>query len=203
MFVVSVTVRSVCLKTRLYLCTYRELWPSNPLTIIRTLLEDYLAYLEIEKNRSLATMENYVRYLARFVRWGTLTAPRDITYDRVRAYLDKHTDIDRALFVRHGIGRRAHRGRTDSLRLTLRSIQRIVQRYAVKAGITKDVHLHTLRHSFATDLLSNGADIRAVQSLLGHAAITTTQIYTHVTNRGLRDVHRRYHGTKRSDASSS
>ncbi len=110
----------------------------------------------------------------------------------IRAYLAKRTDIDPALFVRHGTGRRAHADK-DSLRLTPRSIQRIVKRRAAAAGITKDVHPHTLRHSFATDLLRNGADIRSVQALLGHASITTTQVYTHVTNKNLRDIHEKFH----------
>jgi integrase/recombinase XerD len=74
----------------------------------------------------------------------------------------------------------------ESLRITPRTVQRLVKHYTTKAGIVKDVHPHTLRHSFATDLLMNGADIRSVQAMLGHASITTTQIYTHVTNEGLR-----------------
>ncbi len=80
--------------------------------------------------------------------------------------------------------------------LTQRSIQRIIKKYARIAGIVKKISPHTLRHSFATDLLQNGADIRSVQSMLGHASITTTQIYTHITNQGLRDVHRKFHGKK-------
>lgn len=83
--------------------------------------------------------------------------------------------------------------------LTPRSIQRLVQTYAVNAGITKRVTPHVLRHSFATDLLMNGADIRSVQALLGHASITTTQIYTHVTNRQLKDVYQAFHGRRRKE----
>jgi len=78
-------------------------------------------------------------------------------------------------------------------RLTSRSVQRIIKKYAKLAGITKDVTPHVLRHSFATDLLINGADIRSVQSMLGHSSITTTQIYTHVTDKQLREVHRAFH----------
>jgi site-specific recombinase XerD len=81
--------------------------------------------------------------------------------------------------------------------LTPRSIQRIVQKYALIAGITKHITPHTLRHSFATDLLQNGADIRSVQSMLGHASITTTQIYTHITNHQLRDVQQKFHNKKK------
>lgn len=84
----------------------------------------------------------------------------------------------------------------SDLRLTPRSIQRIIKKYAVRAGIVKDITPHTLRHSFATDLLQNGADIRSVQQMLGHASITTTQIYTHVTDQKLREVHQRYHNKK-------
>jgi integrase/recombinase XerD len=69
----------------------------------------------------------------------------------------------------------------------------MIKKYAMLAGIMHKVSPHTFRHSFATDLLQNGADIRSVQSLLGHASITTTQIYTHITNQGLRDVHRKFH----------
>lgn len=81
--------------------------------------------------------------------------------------------------------------------ITVRQIQRVVDSHARKAGIVKDVHPHTLRHSMATDLLQGGADLRSVQSLLGHASVTTTQIYTHVTNQQLREVHKAFHARRR------
>lgn len=110
-------------------------------------------------------------------------------------YLQKRHDIDPALFVRERIGINKEADMMG-LRLTPRSVQRIVKKYATKAGIVKDVHPHTLRHSFATDLLQNGADIRSVQAMLGHANITTTQIYTHVTNENLKGIHKKFHGKK-------
>jgi integrase/recombinase XerD len=82
-------------------------------------------------------------------------------------------------------------------RLTPRAVEMMIKTYAAKAGITKKVTPHILRHSFATDLLSNGADIRSVQALLGHASINTTQIYTHVTDAHLREVHKKFHGKNR------
>lgn len=111
-------------------------------------------------------------------------------------YLKERTDIDPALFVR--VPRNTKQLKSEKgLRLTPRSIQRIVKYYAAKAGIVKEVHPHTLRHSFATDLLVNGADIRSVQAMLGHSSITTTQIYTHVTNQQLKEVHQAFHSRRR------
>lgn len=116
--------------------------------------------------------------------------------DALGNYLKRRKDRDEALFVRHGKKATSGKSAGKELRLTPRTIQRIVKKYALKAGLTKDIHPHTLRHSFATDLLDNGADIRSVQQLLGHSSITTTQMYTHVTDKKLREIHRRYHGKK-------
>ena len=108
----------------------------------------------------------------------------------ITAYLKKRTDMDEALFV--GESKRAHKD--GSMRLTPRSIERMVKFYAAKAGIMDKVTPHILRHSFATDLLYNGADIRSVQMMLGHANISTTQIYTHITDSQLKEVHKKFHG---------
>jgi len=115
----------------------------------------------------------------------------DDAKESLNKYLDKRTDIDEALFVRIPRGKLTS---SNTLRLTPRSIQRIVEKHAIKAGIVgKNVSPHSLRHSMATDLLRNGADIRSVQSMLGHASVTTTQIYTHVTDKQLREVHQKFH----------
>ena len=106
----------------------------------------------------------------------------------IKEYLEKRTDMDDALFIQ--VGKVAS---ADSLRLTPRSVERLVKHYAIKAGISKTVTPHVIRHSFATDLLQNGADLRSVQALLGHAHIATTQIYTHVTDKHLSDVHKTFH----------
>jgi site-specific recombinase XerD len=110
----------------------------------------------------------------------------------IQKYLETRSDSSPALFVRYG-GTKEQDTSGDFLRLTARSIQRIIARYAKLAGITKKVSPHTLRHSFATDLLMNGADIRSVQTMLGHSDISTTQIYTHVTDPHLKEVHRKFH----------
>src|SRR3989344_6130624 len=149
----------------------------------------------------------------------------DAARDTLKKYLAKRVDVDEALFIRDVRGFSSRKSKTKNsskntsknhldnttstiersivpmkesdLRLTPRSIERMVKRYAIKAGITKKVTPHTLRHGFATDLLQNGADIRSVQALLGHAHITTTQIYTHVTDKGLREIHQKFHSRRR------
>jgi len=107
-------------------------------------------------------------------------------------YLQKRQDNSRPLFVRYS-GKKAVDLSGNYHRLTARSIQRLVARYALMAGITKHVSPHTMRHSFATDLLMNGSDIRSVQALLGHSNISTTQIYTHVTDQHLKAVYEKFH----------
>jgi len=113
----------------------------------------------------------------------------------VKLYLDKRQDNSQPLFIRYS-GRQKADLSGNFKRLTARSIQRIIARYARLAGITKHVSPHTLRHSFATDLLMNGADLRSVQAMLGHSNIATTQIYTHVTDPHLKAVHEKFHRTK-------
>ncbi len=109
----------------------------------------------------------------------------------VKQYLDSRQDVSPFLFVSHD---RAHESEGA---LTPRSVERLVKKYSKIAGITKKVTPHTMRHSYATDLLMNGADIRSVQAMLGHSSITTTQIYTHITNQQLRDVHKSFHARRR------
>ncbi len=113
--------------------------------------------------------------------------------DRVQEYLDARTDTLAPLFLNNSKHLQEADTSGNYRRLTARSIERIVQKYARLAGITKHVSPHTLRHSFATDLLMNGADLRSVQAMLGHSDISTTQIYTHVTDQHLKDVHEKFH----------
>jgi site-specific recombinase XerD len=127
----------------------------------------------------------------------------------LKTYLDKRRDIEPALFVRIPKGKKSAQGgfasggeavaqaKYEKLRLTPRSVQRIIRQYAIKTGISRKVTPHTLRHSFATDLLVSGADIRSVQAMLGHSSITTTQIYTHITDKQLKETHKSFHGKKR------
>ncbi len=114
----------------------------------------------------------------------------------IKTYLEARQDTEPFLFVSHG---KINKETNPIYGLTPRSIERLVEKYALAAGITKKVTPHTLRHSFATDLLIGGADIRSVQQLLGHASITTTQVYTHVTDQQLRQVYQNFHGKSRKE----
>jgi site-specific recombinase XerD len=297
----------------------------KPRTEIERLLQDYLNYLEIEKNRSPRTSENYKHYILEFLKFAKISSPAEITDDVVREFrvalarrdmkrvtqgyyaialrnflkymakrdiktlsADKielpkvpgrqidtleYGDLERLLaapkgdslrdlrdkailemFFSTGLrlaelcalprgidlkrGELSVRGKGDKLRvvfisdsardavkaymarrgdaeeklfvsldrvgkvigpITPRAVQRLVAARATQAGIPNHIHAHLLRHSFATDLLVNGADIRSVQELLGHANISTTQVYTHLTNNQLRDVHKAFHGARRKE----
>lgn len=114
----------------------------------------------------------------------------------VKKYLEGRVDIDEAMFIDHSPRAHARMVKEESVRLTPRSVERIVEKYAVIAGIAKKCTPHVIRHSFATDLLYNGADLRTVQMMLGHASIATTQIYTNVTNKFLRDQFEKFHSKR-------
>lgn len=127
-------------------------------------------------------------------------SPRAI--EAVNGYLDARDDNSKALFIRHdekvSVAKQIESlSEKKASGLTPRSVQRIIKKYAKLAGIVKTISPHTLRHSFATDLLANGADLRSVQELLGHASVSTTQIYTHLTNKRLRDVYENFHNAKK------
>lgn len=145
-----------------------------------------LAKLDIE-NVNLKSGEFSVRGKGDKIRLVFLSISAKIA---INEYLGRRKDLCPALFVNLGRNR-------EVSRLTARSIERIVRKYAVCAGIVKKITPHTLRHSFATDLLRNGADIRSVQAMLGHSSITTTQIYTHITNKHLKEIHSRFHSDKK------
>ncbi len=119
--------------------------------------------------------------------------------DATKKYLAARKDMSDGLFVQidSGIGKKKGKGENKDVRpLTKRSVERIVKQHAIKAGISKKVTPHVMRHMFATDLLGNGADLRSVQAMLGHANIGTTQIYTHVTDKHLRDIHKKFHNKR-------
>lgn len=109
----------------------------------------------------------------------------------IKNYLDKRGDAEQALFVSL-----TKKGEVIG-RVTPRSVERMVTTRAKEAGIHKPIHPHEIRHSFATDLLMNGADLRSVQALLGHANVATTQIYTHLTNKELKEIHESFHARRR------
>jgi len=122
--------------------------------------------------------------------------------DALEKYLDKREDDDVAVFIRVVTVRKEDQEK-ETGRLTTRQVERVVKEAAKKAGIIKKVTPHTLRHSFATDILRGGADLRSVQHLLGHANVTTTQVYTHVTDDHLKEVHQRFHNKKEEDETKS
>lgn len=132
-----------------------------------------------QENINLLKAEFFVRGKGSKIRPVFLseTAQKALKY-----YLESRQDPEPALFINQ-----------NNQRLTVRSVQRLVRRWAIKAGLTKKVTPHTLRHSLGTDLLRAGADLRSIQAILGHSSITTTQIYTHVTDQRLKEVHKKYH----------
>jgi site-specific recombinase XerD len=163
-------------------------------TILETLFSTGLRVSELVKlNRdqiNLDRKEFGVRGKGNKIRVVFLS---DIAADWIKRYLDVRKDSYLPLFIRYG-GRKINDKAGEKMRLTARSVERIVKKYSKKAGLPIDAHPHTLRHSFATDLLISGADLRSVQEMLGHESIRTTQVYTHVTNKHLKEEYTKYHG---------
>jgi site-specific recombinase XerD len=116
--------------------------------------------------------------------------------EAVKKYLSNRVDVDEAMFIDHSPRAHSRMVKEESVRLTPRSVERVVEKYATISGIAKKCSPHVIRHSFATDLLYNGADLRTVQMMLGHASIATTQIYTNVTNKFLRDQFEKFHSKR-------
>lgn len=132
---------------------------------------------------------------------GKGSRPRTVYFSErsvkwLREYLKTRSDDDKALFINYRPGQ-SDKNSPSPRRLTTRSVERIMEKYSKMAGLPIDATPHTLRHSYATDLLNQGADLRTVQELLGHQNVSTTQIYTHVTNKRLRDMHRQFHSGKK------
>jgi site-specific recombinase XerD len=175
-----------------------DLRGARDLAIIETLYSTGLRVSELaalDRNQiDLKRREFSVRGKGRKARIVFLS--EDAT-ETIKNYTNKRIDNSDPLFI--SIPKKSAKNQIKEIvnpkanRLSTVSIQSIVSKYARKAGIIKKVTPHTLRHSFATQLLINGADIRSVQELLGHASITTTQIYTHVTNKALREIHEKFH----------
>ncbi|MGA2367998.1 MAG: tyrosine-type recombinase/integrase [Dehalococcoidia bacterium] len=163
-------------------------------TILETLFSTGLRVSELVKlNRdqiNLDRKEFGVRGKGNKIRVVFLS---DSAADWINRYLDVRKDSYLPLFIRYG-GAKTSDKTGEKMRLTVRSVERIVKKYSKKAGLPIDAHPHTLRHSFATDLLIAGADLRSVQEMLGHESIRTTQVYTHVTNKHLQEEYRKYHG---------
>jgi site-specific recombinase XerD len=120
----------------------------------------------------------------------------DRALEWLKKYLEKRLDRHKALFVNY---KRTNKNQQQENRLTTRSIERILKHYVGLAGLPVQTTPHTMRHSYATDLLEQGVDLRAIQEFLGHRNIVTTQIYTHVTNKQLKDIHNKFHGGNKLD----
>lgn len=167
-----------------------ELFFSSGLRIAELAALDLDQMSMLKDNDAKRTYELSVVGKGRHVR-TIFISPRAAEW--LRAYIKTRTDVRKPLFINYR-GRPNPNGIDNDRRLTPRSIQKMISRAAMLAGLSKRVTPHTLRHTFATDLLSHGADLRSVQELLGHQNVSTTQIYTHVTNKHLRDIHERFHG---------
>ena len=165
-------------------------------TILETLFSTGLRIAElVSLNREQINLKPMTKDLEVGI-VGKGNRPRTVYFSErtvywLRKYLDTRKDKEKALFINYQ-GRK-----NSSRRLTDRSIERTIKTYALMAGLPINTTPHTLRHSFATDLLTQGADLRVIQEFLGHRNISTTQVYTHVTNKRLRDIHRQFHGGKR------
>jgi len=144
------------------------------------------------KNKKNGTVEFTVRGKGKKLRVVFLS---EDAAKSLKDYLDRRLDVSPWMFVRMDKAANSSAAK-DEAPMTPRSVERLVEKYAIVSGIAKKVTPHTLRHTFATDLLSNDADIRSVQAMLGHSSITTTQVYTHVTDKHLRETHAKFHNKK-------
>lgn len=167
---------------------------TRDLSIMECIYSTWLRISELtnlnKKDIDLNRKEFAIRWKWRKIRVVYLT---ENSANLIKNYLDKRNDSLEPLFIRHNIRKEnINSYNNENLRLTRFFITNMIKKYAIKAYILKDISAHTLRHSFATTLLSNWADLRIIQEMLWHASITTTQVYTHVTNPQLKEAHKKF-----------